>query len=261
MQYLGGKSRISRPISEVINEIFRRQEQNKQGYFANNKQDVGRERERERVFVSLFCGTCSIESKVNADVKILNDKHEYLIEMFKALQNGYILPDTITEEQYKYIRENKDKDKALSGFVGFGCSFGGKWFGGYARNKTGTNYCLQSKKSLLKDFVGLNNAIFTCLDYKDVKIPENAIVYCDIPYKSTTGYSLGKFDTDEFWCYNRELSKNNIVLTSEQEAPGDFICIWQKEFVRKLDNVNQNRKIVYEKLFIHEKYIDILKRI
>lgn len=94
MQYLGGKSSISRPISEVINEIFRRQEQNKQGYFTNNKQDVGRE--RERVFVSLFCGTCSIESNVNADVKILNDKNEHLIEMFKALQNGYILPDTIT---------------------------------------------------------------------------------------------------------------------------------------------------------------------
>ena len=51
MQYLGGKSRISRPISEVINEIFRRQEQNKQGYFANNKQDVGREREREREYL------------------------------------------------------------------------------------------------------------------------------------------------------------------------------------------------------------------
>lgn len=51
MQYLGGKSRISRPISEVINEIFRWQEQNKQGYFTNNKQDVGREREREREYL------------------------------------------------------------------------------------------------------------------------------------------------------------------------------------------------------------------
>ena len=28
-----------------------------------------------------------------------------------------------------------DENPALTGFVGFGCSFGGKWWGGYAKDK------------------------------------------------------------------------------------------------------------------------------
>ena len=146
MRYLGGKSRISTQLSNVVNTTF-----GERG---------------ERVFVSLFCGSCAIESKVNADVKILNDKHPYLIAMWKALQNGWIPPDEISKEQYKYIKEHKDEDMALSGFVGFGCSFGGKWFGGLASNKRGDNYCRRANKSVLKDIDGLRNATFLCLDYK-----------------------------------------------------------------------------------------------
>ena len=124
MRYLGGKSRTATQIAEVINKF------------------VG-----GGCFVSLFCGSCVIESLVNADIKILNDKHEYLIEMYKGLQNGYELPDNLTKEEYYYIKEHKDENKALTGFVGFGCSFGGKWFGGYARNRVGRNYCLEAKKT------------------------------------------------------------------------------------------------------------------
>ena len=110
-------------------------------------------------FVSLFCGSCAVESKVQGfSRKILNDRHEYLIAMLQGVQQGYNLPEHITQEQNQYIRENKDADPVLAGFVGFGCSFGGKWFGGYARNKTGTNYAEQSKRSLLKDMAALQDA-------------------------------------------------------------------------------------------------------
>ena len=47
--------------------------------------------------------------------------------MLRGVQAGYELPETITEEQYQAIRANKDADPVLAGFVGFGCSFGGKW--------------------------------------------------------------------------------------------------------------------------------------
>lgn len=51
MQYQGGKSRISKPISEVINALSRRQIENSQ---TNIVCDNGgkRERERERVILS-----------------------------------------------------------------------------------------------------------------------------------------------------------------------------------------------------------------
>ena len=238
MRYLGGKSRISTQLSNVVNTTF-----GERG---------------ERVFVSLFCGSCAIESKVNADVKILNDKHPYLIAMWRALQDGWIPPEEISKEQYKYIKEHKDEDMALSGFVGFGCSFGGKWFGGLAANKRGDNYCRRANKSVLKDMGGLQNATFLCLDYKDVEIPQGAIVYADPPYDNTTGYSLGDFDSNEFWSYVRKLSETNIVLVSEEKAPDDFVSIWHKEQKRMIDNVNKNIFTKTENLFVYKKYENIL---
>ena len=166
MRYQGGKSRIATSIALAI------------------------ERERERVkgtmgnLVSLFCGSCAVESKLAPHFSnvICNDNHKYLIALWRALQSGYDLPEVISEDTYKSIRENKDVNPALTGFVGFGCSFGGKFFGGYARNKTGTNYAAQSKRSILKDFANLQNATFTCNDYKDVVIPAGSVVYADPPY-------------------------------------------------------------------------------
>lgn len=185
MRYMGGKSRISKQIAEVLNSAIN----------------------KDTPFVSLFCGSCAIESKVQADVKILNDKHPYLIAMWQALQNGWTPPDVVTKEEYYRVKANMDENPALTGFVGFGCSFGGKWFGGLASNKKGDNYCARAERSLLKDLRGVQSATFTCLDYHDVEIPDGAVVYCDPPYANTTGYTVGQFDTNEFWDYMRQLSK------------------------------------------------------
>lgn len=262
MQYQGGKSRIAKQISEVINEIPRRQIENFQTDSRSDEEQYVLERERESnlTFVSLFCGSCSVESKLTFFTKkILNDKHEYLIELLNGVKNGYELPDYISEEQYKYIRKHKDKDKILTGFVGFGCSFGGKWFGGYARNKTGTNYAAQSKKSLLKDMDTLRDAEFICMDYRDVPLPDDCVIYADPPYDNTTGYGKEKFNSEEFWAYARKVSQNHIMFISEQTAPEDFISIWEKPFTRTLDVNKNNQFKVTEKLFVHKnnlKYIE-----
>lgn len=254
MQYLGGKSRISKKISEVINEISRWKVENSQRTGSINTGGG-------LCFVSLFCGTCSVESKVKGfEKKMLNDKHEYLIELLNGVKNGYELPESITEEEYKYIRNNKDEDKVLSGFVGFGCSFGGKWFGGYARNKTGTNYALQSKKSLLKDMETLMDAEFICKDYRDVELPDGCIVYADPPYDGTTGYGKEKFDSEAFWEYMREISKSHLVFISEQSAPDDFVAIWEKPFTRTLDVNKSNQFKVTEKLFVHKCNVNIVQK-
>lgn len=234
MRYMGGKSRISKQIANVLNGAMRERE---------------RERKKERVFVSLFCGSCAIESKVQADVKILNDKHSYLIAMWQALQNGWTPPDVVTKEEYYRVKANMDENPALAGFVGFGCSFGGKWWGGLASNKKGDNYCARAERSLLKDLSGLQAATFTCLDYKNVEIPYGAVVYADPPYANTTGYTLGKFDTDEFWDYMRQLSKRCDVYISEESAPDDFECVWSQELTRTLDYNKSNQPKKVEKLF------------
>ena len=172
--------------------------------------------------------------------------------MWKELQKGWIPPDIITKEDYYYIKENKDEKPYLTGFVGFGCSFGGKWFGGLASNKKGDNYCARAERSLMKDISGLINAEFSCLDYKDVIIPKGSIVYADPPYAKTTGYDkiVGEFNHEEFWEYMRKISKDNKVFISEQEAPDDFECIWKKEQTRTLDYNKNNQPKKTEKLFI-----------
>ena len=227
MQYMGGKSRISKQIAEVLNSAI----------------------DKDTPFVSLFCGSCAIESKVQADVKILNDKHPYLIAMWQALQNGWMPPDVVTKEEYYRVKDNMDENPALTGFVGFGCSFGGKWWGGYAKDKRGDDYCGQAKRGLLKDLSGVANATFTCIDYKDVEIPDGAVVYCDPPYANTTGYTVGQFDTNEFWDYMRQLSKRCEVYISEESAPDDFECIWSQELTRTLDYNKSNQPKKVEKLF------------
>lgn len=146
MQYLGGKCRIAKPISELILQ----------------------KKEGTKTFVSLFCGGCAIETKLAPHFEnvICNDLHPYLIAMYQALQNGYDLPENISEEQYRYIREHKDEDKALTGFVGFGCSFGAEWFSGYARNKRGDNYAKRGRNAIMRDIENLKTAKFTCTDYR-----------------------------------------------------------------------------------------------
>lgn len=236
MQYLGGKSRLSKPISEIINQ------------YSKNK-----------TFVSLFCGSCAIESKVESKSKILNDSHRYLISMFRAIQDGYQIPENISKDEYERIKNNKDENEALTGFVGFACSFGGKWFGGYAhlKNYTEKNYAAYSRNSLLKKMKGLDNAIFICKDYKDVYIHQDSVVYCDPPYIGTTSYSNSKkFNHDEFWDYMRKISEQNTVFISEYTAPDDFVSIWEKVQTTKLDaRKKSNIFTSIDKLFVHKRKV------
>lgn len=229
MRYQGGKSRIAAPIAENLTRI-------------TGGGDC---------FVSLFCGSCAVESKVKGFSRIiLNDRHQYLIALLRAVQRGYTLPENVSPELYSYLREHKDEAPALTGFVGFGCSFGGKWFGGYARNAGGTNYAAQSKRSLLKDMAALGTAEIVCGDYRAVHIPPGAVIYADPPYNNTTGYDGGQFDSAVFWSFMRLLADTgHTVFVSEQTAPPDITCVWERPFTRTLDRNKTNQFTVTEKLF------------
>ena len=239
---MGGKTKVSNDISNIINKFS------------------------EEAFVSLFCGACSIESKIISNKKICNDLHPYLIELLIAVQNGYELPDKVTKDTYDYIKANKDIDKALTGFIGFGCSFGGRWFEGYAKNNKGTNYAKESKNGLLKKMRGLKSdtTIFVNKSYKDVEIPSGAAVYCDPPYRETKSYSnSNKFNYEEFWEYMRFISKTHMVFISEIACPDDFVSIWKRDVKRILDVNKENIFKSTENLFIHKsnynKYLEVVK--
>ena len=66
---------------------------------------------------------------------------------------------------------------------------------------------------------------YSVLDYQAVPIPEGSVIYCDIPYKGTSGYNLKeKFDHERFydWC----AKQTQPVFISSYDMPEDkFTCI------------------------------------
>ena len=237
MQYFGGKQRISKQLSQYLNSQLK----------------------DSQPFVDLFCGSCNIISKIDKDrLRIANDKHKYLISMWKELQNGWQMPDNISEEEYKYIRDHKDENPALTGFVGFGLSYSGKWFGGYCRGGKDRNYCLNAKNSNNKILKNITDVKFYNLNYDEVPIPDGALVYCDIPYKNTTSYcksEVGEFNHEEFYDWVRRNSDKYDIYVSEykQNIPDDFTIVWEQNSKKDIRNKNNVREETVEVLIKYSK--------
>ena len=228
IQYFGGKTRTAKDIVQCINN------------YRNPNQD----------YIEPFVGGGIILSKIS-DKRIAYDKHPYLIAMYNELQKGWIPPDNITKEEYYYIKNNKDEKPYLTGFVGFGCSFAGKWFGGYASNARGDNYCLNSKNSILRKMNTLNDVHFEVANYKDL-IFKDSLVYCDPPYQGTTQYGLvGEFNSNEFWDTMRIWSQDNTVIISEYNAPDDFKCVWERKTKTEIRNSENIREDRVERLYTY----------
>ena len=226
MQYFGGKAKIAKYIVPYLEGV----------------------RKDNQIFVEPFVGGANIVSQMSGKRKAY-DFNEYLIEMYKGVQNGYELPDSLTEEEYKYIREHKDEDRVLTGFVGFGCSFAGKWFGGYARNKQKHNYCKASKNSLMKKMSTMADVEFDWRDYKSLFL-KGCLIYCDPPYANTTKYTgVPDFDSEEFWNIMRAWSKDNDVYISEYEAPDDFVSVLEIPTKTNIRDKSDNVCCRVEKLF------------
>lgn len=230
IRYFGGKSRISKEIAAFISS---------EAKISNG------------TFISLFCGSCAVETKVQGYDKIIcNDAHRYLIAMLRDAQSGRIFPGSVSEDDYREIRANPDEDPGLAGFVGFGCSYAGKWFGGYARNKRGDNYAAQTKRALSRDEKGIKRLRFICGDYRSLRVNSGSVVYADPPYNGTTGYSTGSFDSGQFWDFARKLAESgSSVFISEESGPSWATAIWEKPLRRQSNNARGKTFTATEKLF------------
>ena len=110
---------------------------------------------------------------------------------------------------------------------------------------------LQSLQSLerLERLESLERLETFNLSYEQVQIPDNAVVYCDIPYKQTSSY-LSEFDHDKFydWCRKQKAT----VFISEYQMPDDFYTVeeWQRTSLLS----SKSRAKVTEKLFCNKPY-------
>jgi DNA adenine methylase len=209
------------------------------------------DRRENQWYVEPFVGGFNIIDKVKGN-RIANDINYYLTQLFKALQEGWIPPLEVTEEEYQLAKKNKEEFPAcLVGYIGFN-SYGAKFFGGYRRDKIGKrNYWTEHYKNIMKQVDSIREILIYNEDYRNLYIPPNSIVYCDPPYAKSLGYER-EFKTQDFWPWVRYVSKQgHRVFVSEYIAPEDFICIWSKTVSNTLAK-DTGSKFGVEKLFIYK---------
>lgn len=245
MKYMGAKTRIAGLIRNVV--------------LADRKPG--------QWYVEPFCGGCNVIDRV-AGNRIANDSNEYLIAMFKALQDGFDFPEYITKEMYEHYKEMyvtgkcSQSDKAMTGFVGFMASYNGKFFDGYNGTYTKRDYIREGIRNIKKQALRLKRVVFHNCDYKDLAIPNNSIVYCDPPYKWTTKYEY-KINHDEFedWCvriarlgyevFVSEYQINNPHFKLVLEVPirnGLNHNMMTERLYKVVANPNQQVKMQYKQL-------------
>ena len=227
MKYMGSKNRIAKDILPII-----------------LKDRIS----EEQYYVEPFCGGCNLIDKVKGN-RIASDINPYLIAMYQEIQRGWTPRNDYTEDEYNHIRTHKEESPHLAGYFGFALSYGGKWFGGWCRDKQGKrNYVLEAHNNMLKQIPFIKDIVFANCSYSQIIPPKNSIIYCDPPYKDTTKYH-SDFNYENFYNWCREMKNlGHQVFVSEYSMPDDFKCIWQKEISMKLDVKSNSGKAV-EKLF------------
>lgn len=236
MKYMGSKQRLSKELVPILQNIIN-----------ENRVDM---------YIEPFVGGANVIDKIKCSNKVGSDYNEFLIELWKEIQKGYEIPSELSYDDYVEIKNNKSKyPKHLVAVAGILATYNAKWFGGYARityTKAGTirNYYDESRRNVIKQIPNIIDVDFyyRSYEYYSNENTQNALIYCDPPYQKTTGYG-NDFNHEEYWNWVRELSKNNIVICSEYNAPNDFLCIYEKGLTTTMDNAS--RKKDTEKLFIH----------
>ena len=231
---MGAKHRIGKPISEVMLSL-------------TNQCHVGR-------YVEPFCGSLGVMKHMvaNNECCIANDQHKDVIALWQALQTDSLqLPESLTREEYKQWKSTADV--ATEGLgeraaIGFGLSFGGRYFAGYASG-AGRNFLDELKRSLVKLAPVARACEFTCGDYRDVVYQKGDIIYCDPPYQLTTGWT--SFKHDEFWEWAEKMSRDHYVFVSSEFAPDHWITVWERNVSRSIARISDRRGAT-EKLFIYD---------
>ena len=240
MQYVGSKNRISKELAPII-----------QSYITDETKG----------YIEPFVGGANMIDKIECNNKFGSDINEELIELLKYIQDlNNKLPETITEDEYKKVKNNRiNYEKWYVGLVGFCGSFGSKYFGGYARGFkadkiTPRDVPNESIRNIEKQRKNLQGIKFKCCSYDELNMNiKGYVIYCDIPYKGTLKYTTD-FDYEKFYKWCKEMSKNNIVLISEYWMPEEFECIWEKKTTVRIDSnkKSKDKKMErIEKLFIY----------
>lgn len=231
MRYMGSKARIWKHMAPIILE---------------NRKDG-------QCYVEPFCGGCNSLSMVNG-WRLAADINPYLIAMFNSLLNDekqfYPIGRELYQKAFNSYKNSDNKFKLSDlGWIGFMASYNGKFFNGYNGISSGRNWEDEAIKNIIKQIDYLRGVEFHCCSYDELDIPKKSIIYCDIPYRGTTGYQ-NEIDYDKFyqWCFYKKKEGHSIFI-SEYNMPKEFKCIWQMKVPNSLDRYSEQRTFKTEKIF------------
>ena len=94
-------------------------------------------------------------------------------------------------------------------------------------------------------------------DYRAVTIPRGGVVYCDIPYKGTSGY-IGGFDHEAFYEWFSSLKVP--AFFSEYDAPFTMVAEWDK-LKKKGDRRTMKAEKIKERLYFNgtmDEYMELM---
>lgn len=231
MKYNGGKYRIAKELATVISMF------------------------NPVVYWEPFVGAGNVIQYVNAPVKIGSDVDTHIYSYLESIRDGWLPPISIDEIEYQFYKIYQPITRecyALKASIGYGCSFGGKFFGGFARSpNVGRNYAREVYSQSLKQAPRLKGIEFKNQSYLDGMPLGVNVIYCDPPYANTTNCGARKpFDSKLFWDWCRAVAMRGItVLVTEFTAPSFAIEIWRKEKFTDLKRKDGN-KVMTERLFL-----------
>lgn len=236
MQYMGGKAKAAPRITNVMLDA----------------------RGSRTHYLEPFLGGCHVlplmapyfEHSTGCDV--VPD----VVMLWQEAVRGWRPPRTVSRELYADLRHAEPS--ALRAFVGFGCSFGGKWWGGYASNERGDDFAGAARDGVLRKVSTLDPERVTIAlrDYTEHSPGPESLVYCDPPYAGTTAYKgAPEWDAEAFWSRAREWVANGaLVFVSEYAAPSDWQTAWGRHQLGTLSR-DSNADQVTERLFVHESQV------
>jgi DNA adenine methylase len=190
----------------------------------------------------------------------LSDYNEDMVILWDAVLAGWQAPTTLTEDDYLALRGQESS--ALRTFAAVGCSFGGKWFGGYARQdkRPGRrSYAARSAANLADIGADLNRCAHVYVsdrDYATLEPRSGDVVYCDPPYAGTIGYKGAgdDFDSVRFWETMDKWHANGVrVFVSEFSAPKHWVAIWGKDRDHSMHG-DRSKNAAVDMLFVHADY-------
>lgn len=229
MRYLGGKSRLAKPIV---------------GQLPLDWADVVRE-----PFMGGGAITAELARRMRAGQRLIaGDDFAPLVAMWVEAAFGWEPPEHVSEDDRRLAYALSDANP-LKAFAAFGCGFGGDWNGSYVLREGSGFLCDQSRRSLSRSIDTLRDSaadvtieLKSFFDIEPAVSDQRVLLYCDPPYAGTTGYPTGAFDHERFWRRCREWRRAGArVFVSEFSAPDFATPVWQIE--RKIAVAGAKRKV------------------